>query len=933
MAKNKKVFIRILCLTLCLSFIVPLVTACKDKNDDKKEDEAYMKNHDVYLDYTTEYDFGSAYYMLNSGVSAEYTGVGLQISSEHTRGESNFSGLWKNHNSKQSLSFKYYPLDLTSYDSLVMWVYSEVNNGAPFSILIHCQYSEVDAKTSYFRYQSSINWTGWKMLEISLSDFNGAYGSDYSKVSGISITTTGWNMKPDPTSVLYFDSVCWTQRTYQYTFPINEIGDHNYDAIKKNLVSMLTGGVNIKNASSDYKTTLENNITRAKKAQEDMKKDGSLLYDYDMQTTESISSIYYRLRDMAIGYAIEGSDTYKNKQLLADIVYGLEYMHNNYFKDKNLHTYPKRNNWWNWEIGSPQAIVNILMLCGDGLTEEQIDKYLDPVNRYVPYPSMTMANRVDLAYVTIAASALQKDAIRLLISRNALDECIEYVSQGDGFYTDGSFLQHDHIPYTGSYGPIMLEAMSKLILSSSDTCFRFKSEIINGQYWWATESFMPLMYHGAFFGLVRGRSIYRSSTDVSLGVSAISGMLRMTKYATKEQSDYLKSAIKEYYAYNGVYYRKAFGPFDLKILDEIIADETIAERTDFEFAKVFAKMDRPIAQLFKYGVGISLSSSRIAKYEAINEENGKGWYTGDGMLYIYTTVNDYDAQYWANVNMYRLPGTTVTTAARVESNISSGNTLSKYDFVGGVTLGHSMVSAMQFESATDKMKSLNDHNKFVSTLTGKKAWFVFDNEIVCLGTDIKCSDAYDTETIIENRRLAQNQKFYANGLEVTQSNGTLTDASSLWIENFGGVYIPNNTPVSYKRTSGSVSFLELYINHGKNITASTYSYILLPTMSLADTTAYSQNPNSEILSNTSAIQAVRDNSTNTTGYIFWSTGSFDNVSVSAPCTVLVKRVGNDITVSVADPTQKLSSLTVTVDGNVKTVEVSGGATVTYLFSK
>ena len=32
-----------------------------------------------------------------------------------------------------------------------------------------------------------------------------------------------------------------------------------------------------------------------------------------------------------------------------------------------------------------------------------------------------------------------------------------FVTSGDGFYVDGSFIQHTRHPYTGSYGLVLLE--------------------------------------------------------------------------------------------------------------------------------------------------------------------------------------------------------------------------------------------------------------------------------------------------------------------------------------------------------------------------------------------------------------------------------------------------------------------------------------------
>ena len=38
-----------------------------------------------------------------------------------------------------------------------------------------------------------------------------------------------------------------------------------------------------------------------------------------------------------------------------------------------------------------------------------------------------------------------------------------------------------------------------------------------------------------------------------------------------------------------------------------------------------------------FGFGISMCSSRIYNYESINGENLHGWFTGDGMTYLYNS--------------------------------------------------------------------------------------------------------------------------------------------------------------------------------------------------------------------------------------------------------------------------------------------------------
>lgn len=898
-----------------------VLTSCKDDKNDKYEDEAYMKGHEMYLDCTEHFDTENAFYLLYSGNEDDYSDASLWKNTEIKADGATCSGYWKNQETMTSLSFPYFPTSTQGYDCMVMNVYSEKATGKGLVVCINCQNNTNVGKGAYLKYDITVDWTGWKQIVIDIAQMGKAYSPDTNAVSSVVINASGWGNTPSNDTKLYFDNVFWTTKTVEYNYDISELGDYNYDHVKETLVELITGGVKLNKADENAQSKLNSYVSSAKSSADSMNTSG-LPWDFDMKTTAGITSCYQNIYNMARGYAVEGGDTYHDDKLFKKIKTAMEYMHEHYYKDQSLNSYPSRDNWWDWEIGSAQHIVNILLLCGDAFTQDEIDKYLEPVNKYVPYPSMTMANLVDLAYVCLGASALQKDAERMVISRNKLDECCGFVMDGDGFYEDGSFIQHDVIAYTGSYGPIMLEALSKLILALDDTCFHVKDEVLDAQYGWAISSFVPLMYHGAFFGMVRGRSICRSSTDVTLGGTAVSGMLRMTKYVDATRAKIIKEILLEYANYSDAYYMSALSPYDIVIYKDIKADKSVSAREDSSLTKVFAMMDRAVSVNNSYGVGISLSSSRIAKYESINEENGKGWYTGDGMLYIYTTVNDYDANYWKNINYYRIPGTTVTTAKRADVNIDATKTLSQYDFVGGSYLGNTMTVAMQFESATTDMKS---NGMFTSTLKGKKAWFVFDNEIVCLGAGISCSDNYSTETIIENRRLDSTEKLYVNGSVVSGNKGALNSCSSVWFSSFGGVYMPEGTTVNYNRTSSS--FLELYIDHGKNISSDTYAYVLLPTMTKEQTDSYCASPEINILSNTADIQAVYDSSSNTTGYVFWKAGTFGDVTVSAPCTLTIS--GN--TVAVADPTMELNTLTITVNGHTFEVSPEKGQTYTFTF--
>ena len=134
---------------------------------------------------------------------------------------------------------------------------------------------------------------------------------------------------------------------------------------------------------------------------------------------------------------------------------------------------------------------------------------------------MTMANRADIAYSCIIAGALQKNYSRIVFSVEMLRELFDKVEQGDGFYNDGSFIQHNVYAYIGGYGASLINSLSKIAYSLEETCFMFDDEMKEKQYWWISEGYLPFLYEGAFFDLVRGRNVERNPKGLNTGTSVI----------------------------------------------------------------------------------------------------------------------------------------------------------------------------------------------------------------------------------------------------------------------------------------------------------------------------------------------------------------------------------------------------------------------------
>ena len=113
-----------------------------------------------------------------------------------------------------------------------------------------------------------------------------------------------------------------------------------------------------------------------------MNKDASKNYLWEdlSDTTNSnhITKSFERLLEMAKAYHLIGSKVNGSLDLMKDTVYGLDWMMENRYNK----TY--YNNWWDWQIGSPQKITETMILVKDYITTSKIKDYVDIISFYVP---------------------------------------------------------------------------------------------------------------------------------------------------------------------------------------------------------------------------------------------------------------------------------------------------------------------------------------------------------------------------------------------------------------------------------------------------------------------------------------------------------------------------------------------------------------------
>lgn len=698
-----------------------------------------------------------------------------------------------------------------------------------------------------------------------------------------------------------------------------------YDDLRAKYVDMLTGGsaydpldVNI----ADRINTITQNAATAQTTMIRTTTRNRLWNDSALGSDSTgITNTYRHIRDMALAYRTHGSALYGDADLKADIIDALEFMNDGRF----CNGCPKYQNWWHWEIGGPMALNDVVALMYDELTSTQITEYMDAVHYMQPSVQMTGANRLWEVTVIAVEGINAKNPDRLAAARDGMSAVFPYVTSSDGFYVDGSFIQHHYVPYTGGYGASMLTTLVNMLYLLNDSDWEVTDPGLVNVFQWIYDSYEPLIYNGNMMDMVRGREMSRfRSQDNDIGAQMAATIHRLSMLAPAPHASAFKSMVKAWLQADpsGYFFTKASIP-EIVAAQELLNDSSIAPRPELIKYQQFAGMDRAVLLRPGYGFGISMHSDRIMNYESINSENREGHFTGDGMTYLYNAdIHQFNGNFWPTIDPYRLPGTTV-----LRGITQLGNMRSDKSWVGGTDmLGLYGVTGMEHSTKPDKTQVARD-------LTVKKSWFMFDDEIVALGSDISNTQTATTETIIENRKL---NSAGDNALTV---NGTVKADTLGWGETMSGtqyIHLEGNVPGSdigyyfpggatvkglresrtdewktinsntgYSSVDHTNRFMTLWFDHGASPANASYSYVLLPNKSNAQVAGYAASPDITILENSSSAHAVKENSLNITGINFWNDErkTVGIVTSDSKAAVMTRETAEEFEVSVSDPTQ------------------------------
>lgn len=606
-----------------------------------------------------------------------------------------------------------------------------------------------------------------------------------------------------------------------------------------------------------------------------------------------------RLQYFATAASEPSHARYNNNNYKEAVKKGLEFWYNSNTIDPN---------WWYNEIYFPQALGKILILMRDfegfiprssseGIDEAKIISLFKPQKIEDITSWSTGANAIDISKHYIYRGLLTDDCALLKATRDRLEKILAVNIKSDMIYQD-----HGPQVQISSYGKAFCDGLMKLAtyLAGSSAAFDIKSENFGKVISFIRDTQLSSIRGSSWDFSVMGREVSRSN--------ALNANLSYLQYLVDFKIDSTNESMY------------------LDALERIKGTKP-ANYNIREFNKHYWNSDYTQHARSGFLFTVRNVSTRTVEAESGNGENLRGNYFSYGANFISVDGTEYKniMPYW---NWSMIPGSTFphTTVFPTRTNWATNYGLTT--FVGGVSDGVHGAAVLDMNEGTTR---------------AKKSWFFFDDEVVCLGAGITDNGGLNVRTTINQAKLENTSSYYS---EVGGSSETMQNISSSTYSNSNlhyirngkiGYYFPNQGNIKYSMKSqtgrwrdlnngGSTSNVSgnvftLWVDHETNPTNAAYSYVVVPGIDSKEKAQAYDLSMIEILENSAGIQAVFHKSLNILQIIFHSAGTLTqgnrSVTVDKPCALMLK---NGTLVSVSDPTQTNSNISVIINSGGKAYE-------------
>ncbi|TDE98815.1 silent information regulator protein Sir2 [Occultella glacieicola] len=722
----------------------------------------------------------------------------------------------------------------------------------------------------------------------------------------------------------------------------------------------------------------------------------------------NITQSYNRLLQIAVATRTDGveSELVGNTDVQRRVIDGLDWLHENYVGDQAAGYY---GNWHNWEIGFPSHATRTLVLLADqvasyrpdlvGTYVATMDAYLrNGIDGDVDLDSRfhTGANLADITTNRFLQGALLGDDAR--ISKAIADQSTVFATidpyhlehgNTDGYYADGSFIQHHSVAYTGSYGKVLLGRIAQTIKMLDGATSAGGDALVAVVQAWVTNGFAPLIFEGWMMEVVKGRAVSRTTTGYVDVRAVAEAVVDLAGYAVGDDATAIKGYVKFLNDSSPVSLNpdSFASPVSVVRFADIVADETVPAADLNAAARnvAFNAMDKTVHRRPGYAFALARSSDRISKYEYMNGENLMPWFQGDGAHYLYLAGQDqtraFGVDYFTAVSPYRLSGVTAPDGERrtipdlygqfwyenpdhplaFTSSSESQNTYVYFprgtnQVSGGASLGAYGTAALVLSddvAHVDKQAGVLPED-FVTYPNARatKSWFMLDDEIVVLAAGIAGGAGRGAVTTLDSRIADP-----ADGVEVT---GALADGAAwtgdgvaplAWVrwENPGeqaavGYVLLDSQEVTVElervtrsrrvvrasnpNTSVTKDVFSVSVDHAAD-GAHALAYALVPNAGPDQLAGYSGGP-LQVLANTTDIQAIKQAQLGIVAANTFTDGRHqaERLTVDGPAAVVLRQQGRRLEIGVSDPTMGREEVTLVIRGrNRGLLSADDGVTV------
>ncbi|MCC5931663.1 MAG: chondroitin lyase [Cyclobacteriaceae bacterium] len=566
-------------------------------------------------------------------------------------------------------------------------------------------------------------------------------------------------------------------------------------------------------------------------------------------------------------------------------------------------------NWWHNEIGTPNHLVHLMLLVGDKMPKDLVQKAQPIIGRaHIDAPGARPGgDRIKIAGIQAKNTLFIGDYQTFDKLIKVIEGEIKYVewigrnygytfrhhvggfqnrSEGGRGIQYGNSFHHreDGVNNTLSYG-----------LGYADAFIEWTVYTANTQYAFARDR-MALLVDFFLDGICK-TSVYGKFPDPGAKNRSVSRPGTLKPYNAQMAENLLLCTD----------YRKA----ELQEIADIRnhgAKPTLSHATFFWNTEHFS-FQRP-----DWFTSVRMYSTRTHNMEEpYNSEGLLNHHRGDGANHISLTGDEY-FDIFPVFDYQKVPGATIVQ----KPELPAPNQIQKLgltDFVGAVTDGQYAAVAFDFKSPHDP-------------LIARKSWFFFDEAYVCLGAAISSRQSLPVVTTLNQCLMRGNVTLQ------TDKGRSQIEAGERQIENVNWVFhdgvgyaftkptqislknkeVPGSWWTISKQTSTpkeevSKDVFALWLDHGVRASDASYEYIVVPATSLEAMEAF--KPSDDFLiHNSQDVQWVLHKGLDICQAVFYIGGEIHlpgslKLSSAQPGAVMVKmKQGKVSEISVSDPGRK-----------------------------